>query len=32
MQQEAVLRENVLARGEWWSSVQYAILSTNWPG
>lgn len=32
MQQEGVLRENVLARGEWWSSVQCAILSTEWRG
>jgi ribosomal-protein-alanine N-acetyltransferase len=32
MQREGVLRENVLARGEWWSSVQYAILSTEWRG
>jgi RimJ/RimL family protein N-acetyltransferase len=32
MQQEGVLRENVLARGEWWSSVQYAILSSEWCG
>lgn len=32
MRQEGVLRENVLARGEWWSSVQYAILSTEWLG
>jgi RimJ/RimL family protein N-acetyltransferase len=30
MRQEGVLRENVLARGEWWSSVQCAILSTEW--
>jgi ribosomal-protein-alanine N-acetyltransferase len=29
MKQEGVLRENVLARGEWWSSVQYSILSTD---
>jgi ribosomal-protein-alanine N-acetyltransferase len=29
MRQEGVLRENVLARGEWWSSVQYSILSTD---
>ena len=29
MKQEGVLRENVLARGEWWSSVQYAILATD---
>lgn len=29
MTQEGVLRENVLARGEWWSSMQYSILSTD---
>jgi ribosomal-protein-alanine N-acetyltransferase len=29
MRQEGILRENVLTRGEWWSSVQYAILSTD---
>ncbi|MEA2769998.1 MAG: [ribosomal protein S5]-alanine N-acetyltransferase [Acetobacteraceae bacterium] len=29
MQEEGVLRENVMARGEWWSSVQYSILSTD---
>jgi RimJ/RimL family protein N-acetyltransferase len=27
MCQEGILRENVLARGSWWSSVQYSILS-----
>ncbi|WP_158923638.1 GNAT family N-acetyltransferase [Acidisphaera sp. S103] len=32
MRQEGVLRENVLARGEWWSSVQCAILSSEWSG
>ena len=32
MRQEGVLRENVMARGEWWSSVQCAILSTEWRG
>jgi hypothetical protein len=25
-----VFRENVFARGEWWSSVQSSILSTEW--
>jgi ribosomal-protein-alanine N-acetyltransferase len=30
MRQEGVLRENVLARGEWWSSVQSSILSSEW--
>jgi RimJ/RimL family protein N-acetyltransferase len=29
MQQEGVLRQNVLARGEWWSSVQCSILATD---
>jgi [ribosomal protein S5]-alanine N-acetyltransferase len=29
MQEEGVFRDNVQARGEWWSSVQYAILSTD---
>jgi RimJ/RimL family protein N-acetyltransferase len=29
MKQEGVLRENVLARGEWWSSAQYSVLSTD---
>jgi RimJ/RimL family protein N-acetyltransferase len=32
MRQEGVLRENVLARGAWWSSAQYAILCAEWPG
>jgi [ribosomal protein S5]-alanine N-acetyltransferase len=30
MREEGVFRENVLARGEWWSSVQSSILSTEW--
>jgi [ribosomal protein S5]-alanine N-acetyltransferase len=30
MREEGVLRENVLARGEWWSSAQSSILSTEW--
>jgi [ribosomal protein S5]-alanine N-acetyltransferase len=30
MREEGVLRENVLARGEWWSSVQSSILSSEW--
>ena len=30
MREEGVLRENVFARGEWWSSVQSSILSTEW--
>lgn len=29
MKQEGVLRENVLARGAWWSSVQYSILANE---
>jgi ribosomal-protein-alanine N-acetyltransferase len=29
MREEGVLRENVLARGEWWSSAQCSILSTD---
>jgi ribosomal-protein-alanine N-acetyltransferase len=32
MREEGVLRENVLARGEWWSSAQSSILSTEWNG
>jgi len=32
MREEGVLRENVLARGEWWSSTQSSILSTEWSG
>jgi [ribosomal protein S5]-alanine N-acetyltransferase len=30
MSEEGVLRENVFARGEWWSSAQSSILSGNW--
>ena len=30
MREEGVLRENVLARGAWWSSVQYAILASEY--
>jgi [ribosomal protein S5]-alanine N-acetyltransferase len=29
MTQEGILRENVLARGEWWWSAQYSVLSTD---
>ena len=29
MREEGVLRENVLAHGEWWSSVQSSILATE---
>ena len=32
MREEGVLRENVFVRGEWWSSVQSSILSTEWDG
>jgi ribosomal-protein-alanine N-acetyltransferase len=30
MLEEGVLRENVFARGEWWSSVQTSILASEW--
>jgi ribosomal-protein-alanine N-acetyltransferase len=30
MREEGVFRENVFARGEWWSSVQSSILSSEW--
>jgi [ribosomal protein S5]-alanine N-acetyltransferase len=30
MREEGVLRENVFARGEWWSSAQTSILSSEW--
>jgi ribosomal-protein-alanine N-acetyltransferase len=30
MSEEGILRENVLARGEWWSSVQCAILASEY--
>jgi [ribosomal protein S5]-alanine N-acetyltransferase len=29
MRKEGVFRDNARARGEWWSSAQYAILSTD---
>jgi [ribosomal protein S5]-alanine N-acetyltransferase len=29
MREEGVLRENVLARGSWWSSVQCSMLSSE---
>jgi [ribosomal protein S5]-alanine N-acetyltransferase len=32
LRQEGVLRDNVLARGAWWSSAQYAILDAEWRG
>jgi [ribosomal protein S5]-alanine N-acetyltransferase len=30
MREEGVFRENVFARGEWWSSAQSSILSSEW--
>jgi ribosomal-protein-alanine N-acetyltransferase len=30
MREEGVLRENVFVRGEWWSSAQCSILSSEW--
>ena len=30
MQEEGVLRDNIFARGEWWSSAQSSILSSEW--
>ena len=30
MREEGVLQENVFARGEWWSSAQSSILSSEW--
>ena len=32
MREEGVLRENVFARGSWWSSVQCSILATEYVG
>jgi hypothetical protein len=29
MREDGVLRDNVLARGSWWSSIQWSILSTD---
>jgi [ribosomal protein S5]-alanine N-acetyltransferase len=29
MREEGILRENVFARGSWWSSAQYSILATE---
>jgi RimJ/RimL family protein N-acetyltransferase len=29
MREEGLFRDNVLVRGEWWSTAQYAILSTD---
>jgi [ribosomal protein S5]-alanine N-acetyltransferase len=30
MREEGILRDNVFARGEWWSSAQSSILSSEW--
>ncbi len=30
MREEGVLRDNMLARGEWWSSLQAAVLAHEW--
>jgi len=30
MREEGILRENVLARGAWWSSIQCSILAHEW--
>ena len=30
MREEGILRENVFARGSWWSSVQCSILASEW--
>ena len=30
MREEGILRENVLARGAWWSSIQCSILTHEW--
>jgi [ribosomal protein S5]-alanine N-acetyltransferase len=32
MREEGVLRENIFARGQWWSTVQSSILSSEWNG
>jgi ribosomal-protein-alanine N-acetyltransferase len=32
IREEGVLRDNMFIRGEWWSTVQAAILSTEWRG
>jgi len=32
MAQEGIVRENVRARGEWWSSAQWSILRTDYAG
>jgi hypothetical protein len=29
MREEGVFRDNLLVRGEWWSTVQSAVLSTD---
>jgi RimJ/RimL family protein N-acetyltransferase len=30
MAEEGILRQDVRARGEWWSSIQCSILATDW--
>jgi ribosomal-protein-alanine N-acetyltransferase len=30
MREEGILRENVLARGAWWSSIQCSLLAHEW--
>jgi ribosomal-protein-alanine N-acetyltransferase len=30
MREEGIFRDNLFVRGEWWSTVQSAILSTEW--
>ena len=30
MREEGVLRENVFARGHWWSSLQASVLADEW--
>jgi [ribosomal protein S5]-alanine N-acetyltransferase len=32
MREEGILRENIFARGEWWSTAQSSILSSEWHG
>jgi [ribosomal protein S5]-alanine N-acetyltransferase len=32
MREEGILRENIFARGEWWSTAQSSILSSEWSG
>jgi RimJ/RimL family protein N-acetyltransferase len=30
MREEGIFRENIFARGEWWSTAQGSILSSEW--